>query len=66
MENFQHEVSRLRLPTGEELTLSASAGGVVYPTHGEDYISLCRQADAMLYEVKKKGKAHFRVKEIMQ
>lgn len=64
MAEFQCRVADLQLPTGEEIKVSASAGGAVYPSQGQDYVSLCRRADTMLYEVKKNGKDGFKVEEI--
>ena len=61
MEEFRKNVARLQLPTGEEITLTTSAGGALYPEQGEDYISLCRYADIMLYDVKRNGKANFKI-----
>ena len=65
MDAFQKNVARLHLPTGEDVTLTTSAGGALYPDQGEDYISLCRYADIMLYDVKRSGKADFKL-EIKQ
>lgn len=59
MQQFQQEIHHLTLPTGEDISLSASAGGAAFPAQGEDFISLCRSADAALYHVKQNGKAHF-------
>ena len=61
MESFQKKIAHLTLPTGEEVQLSASAGGAAFPEQGEDFISLCRSADAALYDVKKNGKADFKI-----
>lgn len=61
MENFQNMISHLTLATGEEVHLSASAGGAAFPEQGEDFISLCRSADAALYNVKQNGKAAFKI-----
>lgn len=38
-------------------TVSASAGGVAFIGEGEDFVSLCRSADNMLYDVKRMEKA---------
>lgn len=62
MKDFQKKISHLTLPTGEEVTLTASAGGAAFPEHGEDFISLCRSADVALYDVKRNGKAAFKMK----
>lgn len=62
MKTFQSEISRLTLLNGEQVTLSVSAGGAVYPEQGDDFLSLCRNADAALYQVKQNGKADFRMK----
>lgn len=62
MEEFQSWLTPLTLSTGEVAELSVSAGGAAYPDQGEDFVSLCRSADAALYEVKQNGKGDFRVK----
>ena len=46
----------------ENLELSASAGGVIFPEQGEDFVSLCKNADAVLYDIKQNGKAAFKMK----
>lgn len=63
MADFQRMISHLTLPTGEQVQLSASAGGAAFPDQGEDFISLCRNADSALYNVKQNGKAAFKMKE---
>lgn len=62
MEEFQNKIADLTLATGEQVHLSASAGGAAFPEQGEDFISLCRSADAALYNVKQNGKAAFKMK----
>ena len=62
MLEFQSCLTPLTLSTGEVAELSVSAGGAAYPDQGEDFVSLCRSADAALYEVKQNGKGDFRVK----
>ena len=62
MQEFQSQLTPLTLSTGEVAELSVSAGGTAYPDKGEDFVSLCRNADAALYEVKQNGKGAFRVK----
>ena len=62
MREFQNWLTPLTLTTGEVAELSVSAGGAAYPDKGEDFVSLCRSADAALYEVKQNGKGAFRVK----
>lgn len=62
MQEFQSWLTPLTLSTGEVAELSVSAGGAAYPDQGEDFVSLCRSADAALYEVKQNGKGDFRVK----
>lgn len=62
MQEFQSWLTPLILSTGEVAELSVSAGGAAYPDQGEDFVSLCRSADAALYEVKQNGKSDFRVK----
>ena len=63
MEEFQKRIGTLTLETGEEINMSASAGGASFPEQGEDFVSLCRSADAELYYIKQNGKAAFRMKE---
>ena len=48
MESFQKKISHFTLSTGEVVELSASAGGVIFPEQGEDFVSLCKNADAVL------------------
>lgn len=62
MEKFQKMIADLTLATGEQVHLSASAGGAAFPEQGEDFISLCRSADAALYNVKQNGKGAFKMK----
>ena len=62
MADFQRLISHLTLSTGEEVELSASAGGSAFPEQGEDFVSLCRAADAALYDVKQHGKGAFKMK----
>ena len=62
MQEFQSWLAPLILSTGEVAELSVSAGGAAYPDQGEDFVSLCRSADAALYKVKQNGKGDFRVK----
>ena len=62
MEKFQRMISQLTLPTGEDVGLSASAGGAAFPEQGEDVMSLCKSADMALYKVKQNGKADFKMK----
>ena len=62
MEKFQRMISHLTLPTGEDIGLSASAGGAAFPEQGEDVMSLCKSADMALYKVKQNGKADFKMK----
>ena len=63
MQEFQSWLTPLTLNTGEAAELSVSAGGAAYPDQGEDFVSLCRKADAALYEVKRNGKGEFRMKD---
>ena len=62
MDEFQREISHLMMSGGEYVTVSASAGGVVFIGEGEDFVSLCRSADNMLYDVKRNGKGTFKIK----
>ena len=62
MDEFQREISHLMMSGGEHVTVSASAGGVVFIGEGEDFVSLCRSADNMLYDVKRNGKGTFKIK----
>lgn len=63
MQEFQSWLTPLTLSTGEEAELSVSAGGAAYPDQEEDFVSLCRKADAALYEVKRNGKGDLRMKD---
>ena len=56
-------IANLTLATGEQVHLSASAGGAAFPEQGEDFISLCRSSDAALYNVKQNCKGAFKIKE---
>ena len=62
MDEFQREISHLMMSGGEHVTVSASAGGVAFAGEGEDFVSLCRSADNMLYDVKRNGKGTFKMK----
>ena len=62
MDEFQREISHLIMSGGEHVTVSASAGGVAFIGGGEDFVSLCRSADNMLYDVKRNGKGTFKIK----
>ena len=57
MEKFQKMIANLTLATGEQVHLSASAGGAAFPEQGEDNISMCRNADVAIYNEKLNGKA---------
>ena len=63
MREFRKMIAHLTLSTGEQVYLSSSAGGAAFPEQGEDFISLCRSADAALYDVKQNGKNAFKIKE---
>lgn len=45
---------------GQETHVSASIGISLYPTHGQDAETLLRNADAAMYQVKKRGRNHLR------
>ena len=62
MDEFQKKISKLTLSNGEQVPVSASAGGASFPEQGEDFVSLCRSADSALYEVKQNGKGAFKMK----
>ena len=62
MDEFQREISHLMMSGGEHVTVSASAGGVAFAGEGEDFVSLCRSADNMLYDVKRNRKGTFKMK----
>ena len=62
MDEFQREISHLMMSGGEHVMVSASAGGVAFIGEGEDFVSLCRSADNMLYDVKRNGKGTFKMK----
>lgn len=63
MRVFRKMIAGFCLSSGEQVHLSASAGGARFPEQGEDFISLCRAADAALYDVKQHGKDAFKMKE---
>lgn len=63
MDEFQREISHLMMSSGEHVTVSASAGGAAFAGEGEDFVSLCRSADNMLYDVKRNGKGTFKIKD---
>lgn len=42
---------------GVLIRITASVGSAVFPTHGEDAVTLVANADAAMYEVKKAGRA---------
>src|ERR1700730_12692925 len=46
---------------GHSVSITASAGIGMYPTHGEDADTLMRSADRALYETKRAGKNAYRV-----
>lgn len=62
MKQFQKKISWLTLSAGEQVPLSVSAGGAAFDGQDEDYISLCRSADAALYDVKQSGKGTFKLR----
>ena len=43
----------------QQITITASIGISIYPTDGEDEISLLKKADAAMYQVKKTSKNNF-------
>ncbi|MBP0059163.1 hypothetical protein JYQ77_02670 [Anaerobutyricum soehngenii] len=45
-----------------EILCTDNAGGVIFPEQGEDFVSLCKNADAVLYDIKQNGKAAFKMK----
>lgn len=63
MEKFQNIIGIFTLPDGKKVNVSVSAGGARCSKKDEDFVSLCRRADAELYHVKQNGKAAFKVKE---
>jgi len=44
---------------GQQITITASIGISIFPTHGEDEVSLLKKADAAMYQVKKTSKNNF-------
>jgi two-component system, cell cycle response regulator len=46
---------------GGGVSLTASAGVSIYPTHGEDVETLMKSADLALYEAKRAGKNDYRI-----
>lgn len=63
MTDFQKTISRLELSSGEFVSITASAGGAIFPDQGNDFLSLCRCADVALYDVKRNGKADYKIKD---
>lgn len=54
-EKICHSLSQVMLIEGHALVISASVGVAIYPDHAKDQLSLLRQADAAMYEAKKRG-----------
>jgi two-component system cell cycle response regulator len=48
---------------GHTVSITASAGVAIYPTHGEDADTLMKSADLALYEAKRAGKNTYRISE---
>ena len=46
---------------GRGVSVTASAGVGIYPTHGEDVETLMKSADLALYEAKRTGKNDYRI-----
>jgi diguanylate cyclase (GGDEF)-like protein len=46
---------------GHNVSITASAGVSIYPTHGEDAETLMKSADSALYEAKRTGKNDYRI-----
>jgi diguanylate cyclase (GGDEF)-like protein len=46
---------------GRSVSMTASAGGSIYPTHGADAETLMKSADRALYEAKRTGKNGYRI-----
>ena len=44
---------------GQQITITTSIGISIFPTHGEDEVSLLKKADAAMYQVKKTSKNNF-------
>ncbi|MHB9119180.1 MAG: diguanylate cyclase domain-containing protein [Burkholderiales bacterium] len=48
---------------GRSVSMTASVGVGIYPTHGEDVETLMKSADLALYEAKRTGKNDYRIAE---
>jgi len=48
---------------GGSVSVTASAGVGIYPTHGKDAETLMKSADLALYEAKRAGKNNYRIRE---
>jgi two-component system cell cycle response regulator len=46
---------------GRDVSITASVGVSIYPTHGEDVEALMKNADLALYEAKRSGKNDYRI-----
>lgn len=46
---------------GQELVVTASIGGAVYPDHGRDGEALLKAADTAVYQAKASGRRHFQL-----
>ncbi|MEN6584890.1 MAG: GGDEF domain-containing protein [Sulfuricella sp.] len=46
---------------GRDVSMTASVGVAIYPTHGQDVETLMKSADLALYEAKRTGKNDYRI-----
>jgi diguanylate cyclase (GGDEF)-like protein len=46
---------------GRDVSMTASVGVGIYPTHGEEVETLMKSADLALYEAKRTGKNDYRI-----
>ena len=62
-DRVHHELrdTAIRLPSGDRITVTASIGGAVLPTHGRDPDLLLHEADQALYLAKNNGRDQTRL-----
>jgi two-component system cell cycle response regulator len=56
-----HAVSQPYNIQGRDVSMTASVGVSIYPTHGEEVETLMKSADLALYEAKRTGKNDYRI-----
>jgi diguanylate cyclase (GGDEF)-like protein len=55
-EKIRHALSEAFIFAGDSFEISASIGVAIYPEHGDDEITLTRNADAAMYQAKENGR----------